>query len=108
VNMNAQLALVVTAFATIALLMVLLMRVRLERDPNRGWKPDSIALTSPPRSFYVLRALGYGVLAVGLALCIVIHRPWPLVVAYVVLVASVAARVVIMYRLVKERRKATG
>ena len=56
--MEARFALVMAAFATIALLMVLLMRIRLERDPSRGWKPDQRRLPSPPRSFYVLRGLG--------------------------------------------------
>jgi len=108
VSVEARFALVVAAFATIALLMVLLMRVRLERDPSRGWKPDQRPLPSPPRSFYVLRGLGYVVLAAGVALGIATHRPWPLVVAYVVLLASVVIRSVIMYRLVKAFRKRTG
>jgi hypothetical protein len=108
VSVDGRFALVVVAFATIALLMVLLMRVRLERDPSRGWKPGQPALPSPPRSYYVLLGLGYVVLGAGVALGIATRRPWPLVVAYVVFVASLVVRHVIMYRQVKGVRKGTG
>jgi membrane protein implicated in regulation of membrane protease activity len=108
VSVDGPFALVVVAFTTIALLMVLLMRVRLQRDPSRGWKPDQPPLRSLPRRYYVLLGLGYVVLAAGVALGIATHRPWPLVVAYVLFVASLVVRHVILYRHVERVRKRTG
>jgi len=72
---GGRFSLVVVAFATIALLMVLLMRVRFERDPSRGWKPNQRPLPSPPRSYYVLLGLGYVVLGAGVALSIATRHP---------------------------------
>ena len=103
--MDTRFAFVVVAFATVALLMVLVLRVRLEPDASRGWKPDPSPLPSPPRVFYVLQKVGYVVLAAGVALGAAIDRPWPFVAGYLVFVAAEAARCVIVYRHAKAARQ---
>lgn len=106
--MDARFAFVVVAFATVALLMVLGLRIRLEPDSSRGWKPDPSPLPSPPRVFYVLQKAGYIVLAAGVALGAAIHRPWPFVVGYLVYVATISARCVIVIRQAKAARQQTA
>jgi hypothetical protein len=106
--MDTRFVVVVVAFATIALLMVLVLRVRLEPDASRGWKPDLPPPPPLPRIYFVLLAAGYVVLVTGVGLGIVIHQALPLVVGYLVYFATIAARFVIQYRRVKAARRGTA
>jgi len=98
----------VVAFATIALLMVLVLRVRLEPDASRGWKPNLPPPPPLPRIYFVLLTAGYVVLVAGVGLGIATHEALPLVVGYTVYVAAIAARFVIQYRRVRAARQGTA
>lgn len=106
--MDTRFVFVVVAFATIALLMFLVLRVRLEPDASRGWKPDLPPPPPLPRIYFVLLIAGYVILVTGATLGIAIHQGSPLVVGFLAYLATIAARLVIQYRRVKAARQGTA
>lgn len=88
---------VVSAFAVVAVLMLIMMRVRWNDGSRPGWEPDVAPLSeSLPRAYGSLIVVGYLVLVPGLVLAAVLRITALVIVCLVLFAATWVTRNVLI------------
>jgi hypothetical protein len=88
---------VVSAFAVVAVLMLIMMRVRWNDASRPGWEPDVAPQSEPlPRAYGILIIVGYLVLIPGLVLAAVLRAPALGIVCLVLFAATWVPRIVLV------------
>ena len=89
---------VVTAFAVVAVLMLIMMRVRRNDGSRPRWEPDVAPQPKPlPRAYGTLIVVGYLVLVPGVVLAAVFRAPALVVVCLFILYAATwVSRIVLL------------
>jgi len=110
---SAGLVVFAVGVATIGLLMTFMLRVKLGSEPKTAWRPSGQPLPPPlPRSFFVLRKVGWGYavallsIPIGRSLLSESAADQLLLALLAIFFATLVARIVIAFSYgVRERRR---